>query len=222
MKKGFFLFFLLTLLPLGIVAQNWRDSLAVLNRQIEAELGNTDLHLRKAAVNIELGEWEYAADEYTKVLAKDGQNPAARFFRAYTNTHLHRYDQALLDYEELLRVTPLHFEGRLGHAYVQQKIGRRTEALDEMNLMAEMFPDSAMVYAVRAGMENEIHQTELALYDWERACQLAPYNADYVLSHAELLMTLFREEEALAVLDAAVNRGVPRGLLQHLYKKLRR
>lgn len=202
--------------------QQWRDSLEVLNRQIAQSPSDLELHLRKAAVNIELGEWEYAADEYTLVLAKDATNPAARFFRAYTNTQLHRYDQALFDYAELLRVSPLHFEARLGHAYVQEKTGRRMEALDELNLMVEMFPDSASAYAARADLENTLHQTELALYDWERAVQTDSLNADYVQSHALLLLSLERGEEARQVLDAAVARGLPRGLFQPLYARIKR
>ena len=203
-------------------AQQWRDSLAVLNRQITASPDDIGLRLNKAAVNIELGQWEYAADEYTTVLAKDKQNPAAHFYRAYANTQLKRYDQALFDYEELLRVVPLHFEARLGHAYVQQKVGQRMEALDELNLMAEMFADSVIVYAARAGLEEEMKQPELALYDWERCEQLDSLNAEYPSARAELLLSLQRTDEAREVLDAAVARGIPRGLLYQLYARLRR
>lgn len=206
----------------GQTTQQWRDSLTVLNRQIAAHPDNVELLLRKASINIELGQWEYAADEYTKVLSKDCKNPAARFFRAYTNTQLKRYDQALFDYEELLHVVPLHFEGRLGHAYIQQKMGRRVEALDEMNLMAEMFPDSAAVYATRAGIEQELKQPELAVYDWEQAERLDTQNVDYVLSHAELLISLMRYEEALAVLDAALARKIPQGYFHQLYARIRK
>ena len=48
--------------------QQWRDSLNSLNRKIELSPYNTDLHLRKAAVNLELQQWEYAVDEYTLIL----------------------------------------------------------------------------------------------------------------------------------------------------------
>ena len=206
----------------GQNTQQWRDSLSVLNRQIAAAPDSADLHLRKAAVNIELGQWEYAADEYTLVLAKNAKNPAARFYRAYTNTQLKRYDQALFDYEELLHAVPLHFEGRLGHAYVQQKLGHRVEALEEMNLMVEMFPDSAAVYATRAGIELELKQQELAAYDWEQAERLDAQNADYVLAHAELLFSLKRYEEARNVLDAAIARKIPQGYFHQMYARIRK
>lgn len=206
----------------GQTMQQWRDSLAVLNRLIAASPELMELHLRKAAVNIELRQWEYAADEYTLVLSKDAKNPAAHFYRAYTNLQLKRYDQALYDYDELLRQSPLHFEGRLGHAHVQQKLGRRMEALEELNLMVEMFPDSAAVYAARAGLEAEMKQTDLALFDWERCEQLDSLNADYTSAHADLLIQQQRNSEARQVLDAAVARGVPRGLLQTLYVRSRK
>ena len=72
-------------------AHQWRDSLAVLNRLIEQQPRSTDLRLRKAAVNIELEQWEYAVEEYGRVLAIDDHNPAALFFRAYANVHLRQY-----------------------------------------------------------------------------------------------------------------------------------
>ena len=43
--------------------QQWRDSLAVLNRMIGEQPRSTDLRLKKAAVNIELNQWEYAIEE---------------------------------------------------------------------------------------------------------------------------------------------------------------
>ena len=50
--------------------QQWRDSLSVLNKQIEQSTWSTDLHLRKATVNLELRQWEYAIDEYAAILQR--------------------------------------------------------------------------------------------------------------------------------------------------------
>ena len=67
--------------------RQWRDSLAVLNRLIEQQPSSTDLRLKKAAVNIELEQWEYAIEEYGNVLRLDSKNLAALYYRAYANTH---------------------------------------------------------------------------------------------------------------------------------------
>ena len=203
-------------------SQNWRDSLAVLNKQIATSPWSTDLHLRKAAVNLEMQQWEYAADEYGLVLEKDENNPAALFYRGYANTHLRRYDLARRDYEKLLTFVPRHAEARLSLAYVLQLMGRQQEALDQLNQTVELNPDSAVVWAARASLEREMKQHDAALYDWQQASTLDPQNASYAASHADLLITLERRDEARRVLDAAVRRGIPRGMLQQWYSKLQK
>ena len=173
MARGF-LFFLLSFLfsPLG--AQNWRDSLAVLNKQIATSPWSTDLHLRKAAVNLELKQWEYAIDEYALVLQHDPKNPAALFYRAYANSHLRRFDLARNDLSDLLAFLPRHFEARLSLAVVLQQLGRKMDALDELNQTIELHGDSAVAYAARANLERQMKMDDAALYDWQRAEELAP------------------------------------------------
>ncbi len=202
---------------------NWRDSLAVLNAQIVRETTwDTDLHLRKAAANLELHQWQYAIDEYGLILQHQVQNPAALFYRGYAATHLRRYEAARADYEELLGIFPTHTEARLSLAYVLEQMGRDIEALDQLNMLVEMRPDSAMMYASRASLEHKLKQYDAALYDWDMAIRLDPQNADYVASEVELLLYVERKDEARRVLDAAVQRGIPRGLLHSWYDRVRK
>lgn len=205
-----------------VQAQNWRDSLNVLNKQIATLPWSTDLHLRKAAVNLELQQWQYAVDEYGLVLQREPENPAALFYRAYANTHLRRLDLARRDYEDLLGFVPRHMQARLSLAYVLQQMGRTTDALDQLNQTVEQFPDSAVVYASRAALERELGQTEAALYDWEQASRLDVKNVDYVVSQADMLISLGRKKQARRVLDLAVDRGIPRGMFHSWYEKCRK
>ena len=203
-------------------SQYWRDSLSVLNKQIAAGPWSTDLHLRKAAVNLELQQWQYAIDEYSLVLQHQVQNPAALFYRAYAATHLRHYEAARSDYEEFLDIFPTHTEARLALAYVLEQMGRKMEAMDELNRVVEMRPDSAVAYASRALLERDMKQYEAALYDWEQACKLKPQNADYVASHVDLLLAMERREEARRVLEASIKRGVPQGLLHPWLERCRK
>lgn len=202
--------------------QRWRDSLTVLNRLIATQPWSTDLHLRKAAANLELQQWQYAIDEYALVLQHDAKNPAALFYRAYANTHLRRFDLARNDLNDLLVLHPHHFEGRLSLAVVLQRLGKRQDALDQLNQTIEMYADSAVAYAARANLERDMKQDDAALYDWQRAEQLSPHDATYVVSHVDLLLVLERRQEARRVLDAAVRRGIPRGMLRDWYEKTKR
>lgn len=202
-------------------SQRWRDSLTVLNREIAtAATWNADLHLRKAAANLQLQQWQYAVDEYALILQKEPQNPAALFYRAYANTHLRRYPLARADYQTLLNIFPRHYEARLSLAYVLQLMNKQTDALDQLNQTIEMHPDSATAYVARANLERLMKQNDAAVYDWQTAVRLAPQEVGYVASLADLLMTLGRRREARQVLDDAVRRNIPRGLLNEWYTKL--
>ena len=203
-------------------SQNWRDSLTVLNRQIAASSWSTDLHLRKANANLELKQWQYAIDEYALVLQHEPQNPAALFYRAYANTHLRRFDLARNDLSDLLAFLPKHFEARLSLAIVLQQIGHRQEALDQLNETIQLHADSAVAYAARANLERDMKLDDAALFDWQKAEQLAPNDPRYVVSHVDLLLVLERREEARRVLDAAVRRGIPRGMFYEWYEKCKR
>ena len=202
-------------------AQNWRDSLTVLNKQIAQSSWSTDLHLCKANANLQLKQWQYAIDEYSLVLQREPKNPAALFYRAYANTHLRRFELSRNDLNDLLAFAPTHFEARLSLAVVLQQLGRKQDALDQLNQTIQQHADSAVAYAARANLERDMKQDEVALYDWQRAEELSPRDVTYVVSHVDLLLVLGRKTEARRVLDAAVKRGIPRGMLVEWYRKVK-
>ena len=225
-RKGLVLFVAILWQHIGLAqtldSQRWRDSLNVLNKEIDTSPWSTDLHLRKAAVNLELKQWQYAVDEYALILKREPNNPAALFYRAYANTHLRRFDLARNDLNDLLAYLPRHFEARLSLAVVLQQLGRKQDALDQLNQTIEIHTDSAVAYAARANLERQMKLDDAALYDWQRAEQLSPRDATFVVSHVDLLLVLERREEARRVLDAAVSRGIPRGMLREWYDKCKR
>ena len=195
------LLFVATQSQLTLQAQeNWRDSLTAINKQIAQSQWSTELHLRKANANLQLQQWQYAIDEYGLVLRHEERNPAALFYRAYAYTHMRRFDLARNDLNDLLAIVPRHFEGRLSLAVVLQQLGRKQEALDELNQTIQQHPDSAVACAE----------------------ELSSRDATYVVSHVDLLLVLERREEARRVLDAAVRRGIPRGMLREWFDKCKR
>lgn len=213
------LFVILFFLFSFVEAQNWRDTLTILNKQIASQPWSTDLHLRKAAANLELQQWQYAIDEYRQVLQKEPHNPAALFYRAYASTHLRRYVEARNDYETLLLFIPRHLQARLSLAYVLQKMGHGQQALDQLNQAVELHADSAVAYATRAALEDELKLIDAAVYDWQQASSLDAQNADYVASYADLLIRLGRRRQAREVLDRGVRSGISRGDLQQWYNQ---
>ncbi len=88
-----------------------------------------------------------------------------------------------------------------------------------MNILVEMFPDSSIVYAARADIEKGQKSYEAALYDSDMALNLSPDNRDYLVAKVDILILLGRRSDAKEVLDDAVRKGVPRGLLREWYLK---
>ena len=199
--------------------REWRDSVSTLIEAIRKDPKNTDLRLKKAEANINLQQWEYAIEEYSDVLRLDDRNLAALYFRAYCHTQLRHYDMAKADYDAFLAIQPQHFEAHLGRAHVLQKMGRKAETFDELNLIVQQFPDSANAYAARAAYETEQQLYDVALYDWDEALRRHPENVEYAVSKADILLGLDRKKEAKETLDAVVLQGTPRGALKEWYDR---
>ena len=188
--------------------QQWRDSLNSINNDIRLFPNLTRLHLQKAAVLLQLLDWNEALEECNTVLMKDEGN-----------NQLHRYAMAKDDYEEILKQVPKHLEARIGLVFTLIRLNRLNDALDHANILVEMHPDNSEAYAARAGVEMELKQYDTALYDWEKAIALAPQDNELLVQKAETLIALGRKQEAKATLDRAIKQGTPKGTLIPLYKQ---
>lgn len=198
-----------------------RDSLKAAARELSFHPDSVDLMLKKASWNLQLGEWTYAKDEYDKALSLQPTNIAALYYRAYVNERLNRYHFARLDYEHLLTLVPGNFEAQLGLALLNQKDNRFTQAMDQINSLVNQYPDSALAYAARGGMERERKMYELAIYDYGEAIKRDSRNVDYRVNRIDLYLILGRREEAREDLDSLVRMGVPRPSLSAFYNRLK-
>jgi len=105
---------------------------------------------------------------------------------------------------------------------LNQKDKHYTEALDGINRLVNQFPDSAIAYAARGGIEKERGFLELALEDYTQAIKHDSKNHDYILNRIDLLILLKRKNEAKDELDRLVSMGVNRAELVELYKHVRK
>ena len=205
----------------GQTPKEWRDSISVLIQQLDQHPNSIDLRLKKAEANINLAQYDYAVDEYSKVLKLDDKNLAALYFRAFCHTQLRHYDMARADYEAFLAIQPEHLEAHLGLAHVLQLLGRKADATDELNRCVLLFPDSADAYAARAAHETQLQQYDAALYDWDEALRLKPSDASLAASKADVLIKMEKWRDARQTLDNAVKQGTPRAALKEWYDKLK-
>lgn len=214
-----------SLMGLPLAAQNnqaLRDSLAKATEMLAYHPDSIDLRLKKAAWNIQLEQWAYAKDDLDKVLYLNNTNIAGLFYRAFVNEKMNRYNFARLDYQNLLVLVPGNFQAQLGLALLNEKDKHYTEAYDGMNNLIEQYPDSAVAFAARGGIEKERGMIELAEYDYKKAAELAPTNRDYLINHVDILIRLGRKSEALEDLKRLQSLGMSPGELHDFYVRLKK
>lgn len=201
--------------------QALRDSLAKATDVLAYAPDSIDLRLKKAAWNIQLEQWAYAKDDLDKVLFLNNTNIAGLFYRAFVNEKMNRYNFARLDYQNLLVLVPGNFQAQLGLALLNEKDKHYTEAYDGINSLIEQYPDSAVAYAARGGIEKERGMLELAEYDYQQACLRDSSNRDYLINHVDLLLTLGRKGDAQTDLKRLQELGMAPGELRDFYIRLR-
>lgn len=169
-----------------------------------------------------VGAMVYAKDDLDKVLFLNSTNIAGLFYRAFVNEKLKRYNFARLDYQNLLVLVPGNFQAQLGLALLNQRDQHYTEAYDGINSLIEQYPDSAVAYAARGGMEQERNMLDLAEYDYARAMALDSASQDYVVNHLDVVIALDKKAEAYRDLERLMAMGVKSGQLQNFYARLRK
>ena len=216
--KSFYTLLLASMVSLSVSAQNvdadkaraaqnkaLRDSLSKATEVLAYHPDSIDLRLKKAAWNIQLEQWQYAKDDLDKVLFLNNTNIAGLFYRAFVNEKLLRYNFARLDYQNLLVLVPGNFQ-----------------AYDGINSLIEQYPDSAMAYAARGGMEKERGMLELAEFDYAKAMELDAGNEDFAFNHVDILILLGRKDEAYRDLKKLLDAGCQPGRLQGFYARLKK
>jgi tetratricopeptide (TPR) repeat protein len=223
MKKIVFAILVALMCGFSAMAQNnpLRDSLAAATKLMEEYPDSVDLRLKKAGWNMMLQQWQYAKDEYDHVLQREPTNVAALFYRAYANEKLSRYNFARLDYQHFLTLVPGNFEAQLGLALLNQKDHHYTEAYDGINRLVNAYPDSAVAYAARGGIEKERKMLERAAADYEHAWKLDSHTIDYLINLADIRIMLGQMELARENLRQLERLGYPRKSLESFYSRLR-
>ena len=199
--------------------QALRDSLSKATDLLAYYPDSIDLRLKKTSWNILLEQWNYAKEDLDKILFLEPNNIAGLYYRAFVNEKLGRLSFARLDYEHLLMLVPGNFEGQLGLALLNQKSKHFTEAFDQINSLVNQYPDSAVVYAARGGIEKERGWLDLAIFNYSEAIRRDSTNRDYLLNRIDLLLSTKQSKAAIRDLDRLVSLGVNRNSLRELYIK---
>lgn len=181
--------------------------------------------LNRASLYLEMGYENHARVDYSMVLDVDADNREALLMRAYIDMQKRDYKSSRADYNRLLQLRPKSFNARLGLATLEQKAGNPEAALKLLNEMLDDRLDDdvplgddrlAMLYAARAGVEQELKQTDAALLDLEEAMRLDDSQAEPYLMRGQIYLDRKMKPQARRDFEEAMRRGVPQGDLREL------
>lgn len=184
--------------------------------------------LNRAALYLELGKDDLARIDYSLALDIETSNQEALLMRAYIYMQKRDYKAARSDYERLLKLNPQSYNGRLGLATLEQKEGKYEDALtllnkmiaDKMDGTAQIAtPLQAVLYVARAGVEKDMHHTDLALIDLEEAIELDASQSEAYLIRGQIYLSQKKKDLAKRDFEKAVSLGVPQSDVRDLLQQ---
>lgn len=174
--------------------------------------------LDRGAIYLEKGLTDRAYVDYCQVLDKDKENTEALLMRAYIYTTRRDYKAAQIDFDQLLKLDPQSYNGRLGLALLEQKMGKLREALDRINTLLAEKQEDATLYVARAGIEQELKHIDLMMIDLEEAIRLDPTLVDAYLMRGHCYLEQKRKGLARQDFEKAISLGVPPAELREQLK----
>lgn len=183
--------------------------------------------LNRAALYMELGRNTFAQADYSLVLDLEKDNEEALLMRAYIYMCHRDYKLSKADYGRLLKISPAHYNARLGLVTLEQREGDYEEALRLLNTMLADAENRsewsasqiATLYVARAGVECSLHHLDLALIDLEEAISLCSTLPDAYLMRGEIYLSQKKKELARSDFEQAMALGVPQTELREMLKK---
>lgn len=194
--------------------QSYTFALNIVPRSVPILTSRADLYLS-------LGNFSKAIIDYDYIIEADPLNTHALKCKAFIHTKRREYAEAKSGYTRVLEISPEDYTALLSMVIICQETQKSAEAMSRITLLIEKFPDKAELYSIRADMEQNAQQPELALLDLDKAIALEPENKNYILARAYLHLENGNKYYAKRDFNRAIELGVPRASLKEELRKVR-
>ena len=133
-----------------------------------------DIYLYDANFYARQGQYEQAAEQYTKVLELDPQNTSAYFERGLAYISMGDYGSAANDYTHYIEIDPDSASAYNNRCWSLYKLEKYAEALPDCEQAVQMSRDDINILDSRARVYAGLGRTQEAIADFERIAELSP------------------------------------------------
>lgn len=141
---------------------------------------------------------------YDEAIAKD-----SAFVDAWNNKGLvqmkqAKYDEAIYSFDRAVQYKPDYGEALLNNARANLAVHQHFAALEQLAQLAEVWPDTSLLYFIQGLIHSEMGQTNTALSDFLKAQKLDSTNAEIPVNIANLYYHKHQSDSAIKFLQLAI------------------
>ncbi|MES2461411.1 MAG: tetratricopeptide repeat protein [Armatimonadota bacterium] len=202
--------------------QRRAEAIADFSKVIELDPKNADAYYRRGLGHISLGGQE----NYDKFFADEGKaielNPDFLFaykFRALTYVSIGKFDAAIADYNQVIRLEPgsaVNYLNRATAYYDKRNPESFEMALKDLAQAALLDPKNVPVYALRAQTYSQLGNRVAALADCDKVAALRPEGPDSFTWRGTVFFNLKEYLGAAQAYEQAI-AVTPKNSLSHLF-----
>jgi tetratricopeptide (TPR) repeat protein len=141
---------------------------------------------------------------YDEAIAKD-----SLFVDAWNNKGLAqmkqaKYDEAIYSFDRAVEYKPDYGEALLNNARANLAVHQHFAALEQLAQLAEVWPDTSLLYFTQGLIHNEMGRTSMAMADFLKAQKLDSTNAEILVNIANLHYHQHQSDTAIQFLQQAL------------------
>ena len=149
------------------------------------------------------GEYESAAEEFTRAIALEDSTSTFYSNRAWTYRKTGNYRQAVLDYDKAIELDPEDADSYSARGLTHYDLGDPWRAITDFERAIDLEPGIATYYGNRALAYRDTEDYDQAIEDYTKGIDLEPDDASFHLGRALVYVEIKNYQGAQADLDRA-------------------
>ncbi len=160
-------------------------------------------YCHRAAIYLNMGEYDKAIHEYDKALELDPACVQAYHDRGLAHVQRQQYMEAIADFSRVIELNPQHATPQLAGTYynrglVYARQNASDQALADYDQALALDPDNALIYNSRGNVHYNTKDYARAIADYDQAIQHDPEYADAYLNRGLTYMAQEEYQHAIA------------------------